>query len=694
MRITKEEARKRIELLRTEIEQHNNRYYIENQPIISDFEYDILLNDLKSLEEKFPEFASEDSPTVKVGSDLRRKEPLKEQDRLTTSDTLISKAGNISKEFKQVEHKYPMLSLSNTYDKDELYAFDQRIKQILLTPVDYVCELKIDGSAISLVYTGNRLERAVTRGDGTTGDDITRNVIEIGDIPQVIINGSLDADFEIRGEIFMPWKSFDDLNKRREEDEEPLFANPRNAAAGSLKLLDSEEVANRGLKAILYHIITENQRFSTHYESLEWARQCRFPVSEYTKLCKDIEEVIDFLDFWDVERRNLEYPTDGVVIKVNNLIDQAKLGYTSKSPRWATAYKFKPEQAVTELLSIDYQVGRTGAITPVANLSPVLLSGTTVKRASLHNFEQIRLLDVRIGDYLFIEKGGEIIPKVTGVDTTKRVTGNLPPQFPLNCPDCGTELIRKEDEAKYYCPNYDRCPTQIKARFIHFTGRKSMNILAGEATIDQLYNKGYISSLSDIYKLTPEQLLTLEGWKEKSVERFLESVGKSLETPFHKVLFALGIRFVGETTAKNIAKNIRNISDLSKVSKEELLSIEDIGETIAESICEYFGNVQNLADIEELRRAGVKLEAEDRQHSPILSDKLAGMTIVVSGNFSLPRDEVKRLIEVNSGKIGSSVTSNTDLIVAGENMGPSKLNKANKLGIKIISESDFMELIK
>jgi len=669
MRVTKEEIKKRIELLRAEIRQHNNRYYIENQPIISDFEYDILLNDLKSLEEKFPEFALEDSPTVKVGSDLA------------------------AKESKQVEHKYPMLSLSNTYDKGELYAFDQRIKQIISEPIEYVCELKIDGSAISLVYTDNQLERAVTRGDGSIGDDITRNVVKIGNIP-LIANNSLDMDFEIRGEIFMPWKSFDYLNKKREEEEEPLFANPRNAAAGSLKLLDSAEVANRGLKAILYHIITGNQCFSTHYESLEWARRCGFPISEHTKLCKNIGEVIDFLDYWDIERRNLEYPTDGVVIKVNNLNDQSRLGYTSKSPRWATAYKFKPEQAVTELLSIDYQVGRTGAITPVANLSPVLLSGTTVKRASLHNFEQIRLLDVRIGDYLFIEKGGEIIPKVTGVDTAKIAIRNLPPQFPRYCPDCGTELIKKEDEAKHYCPNYNGCPTQIKARFVHFTGRKSMNIIAGEATIEQLYNKGYISSLSDIYKLTPEQLITLDGWKEKSVERFLDSVKRSLETPFHKVLFALGIRFMGETTAKNIAKNFNDIDSLSNASEEELLSVEDIGKTIADSICDYFGNIGNLADIEELRKAGVQLSAENGQIPLILSGKLTGMTIVVSGNFSIPRDDLKRLIEENSGKVGSSVSSNTDLIVAGENMGHAKLSKANKLDVKIISESDFMELIK
>ena len=672
MRVSKEEIKKRIELLRAEIRQHNNRYYVEYQPIISDFEYDILLNDLKSLEQKYPEFASEDSPTVKVGSDLH----------------------TIEREFKQVEHKHPMLSLSNTYDKDELYAFDQRIKQLLLGQVEYVCELKIDGSAISLIYTDNRLERAVTRGDGTTGDDITRNIIKINNIPRHIESNNLDASFEIRGEIFMPWDSFDDLNKRREEDEDPLFANPRNAAAGSLKLLDSAEVANRGLKAILYHIITENKSFSTHYELLRWAKSCGFPVSEHTKLCKDIQEVIDFLDYWDIERKKLDYPTDGVVIKVNNLSDQVKLGYTAKSPKWATAYKFKPEQAVTELLSIDYQVGRTGAITPVANLSPVLLSGTTVKRASLHNFEQIRLLDIRIGDYLFIEKGGEIIPKVTGVDILKRAATNLPPQFPRYCPDCKTELVKKEDEAKYYCPNYDGCPTQIKARFIHFAGRKSMNILAGEATIDQLYEKGYIYCLSDIYKLTPEQLISLDGWKEKSVERFLDSVKKSLETPFYKVLFALGIRFVGETTAKSIAKIFKDIDCLSKASKEELLAIEDIGETIADSVCDYFCDDKNLADIEELRKAGVKFKIEERESQTVLSAKLAGMTIVVSGNFSIARDDLKRIIEENSGKVGSSVSSNTSLIVAGENMGPSKLNKANKLGVKIISESEFMELIK
>ena len=681
MKLTKSEAKRRIEELRAEIIRHNNMYYVENKPVITDFEYDIMLNDLKLLEDQFPEFASEDSPTVKVGSDLR------------TENSAVITTEEGSGEFKQVEHKYPMLSLSNTYDKDELLAFNQRIKQALLTEVEYVCELKIDGSAISLTYSQNRLLKGVTRGDGNTGDDITRNILKITNIPHAIESNSLYSEFEIRGEIFMPWESFDSLNKRREEDEEALFANPRNAAAGSLKLLDSSEVANRGLKAILYHVISEKVRFKTHYESLEWAKECGFPVSEYTKLCSDINDVIEFIDFWDIERKKLAYPTDGIVIKVNNLTDQARLGYTAKSPRWATAYKFKPEQAVIKLLSIDYQVGRTGAITPVANLSPVLLSGTTVKRATLHNFEQIRLLDIRIGDYLFIEKGGEIIPKVTGVDMTKREISNTPPKFPSHCPDCNTELVKKEEEAKYYCPNYSGCPTQIKSRFIHFSGRKSMNILAGEATIGQLYDRGYIVSLSDIYRLTKEQLLTLEGWKERSAERFLKSIRKSLETPFHKVLFALGIRFIGETTAKNIVNNFNNIEDLIKVSKEELLTVDDIGDVVADSILEYFSNPRNLHEIEGLKEAGVKFEAQARQGT-ITSDKLFGMTIVVSGNFSISRDELKRIIEENSGKVASAISSNTSLIVAGDKMGPSKLSKAHKLGVRIVSESDFMKLIK
>ena len=669
MKLTKVEAKKQIEELRAEIIRHNNLYYIESKPIITDFEYDVMLNDLKLLEDQFPEFKSEDSPTVKVGSDLK------------------------SGEFKQVEHKHPMLSLSNTYDKEELLSFNQRIKQIIPTEVEYVCELKIDGSAISLTYSRGKLLRGVTRGDGSTGDDITRNILKITNIPHSVKSNSLDSEFEIRGEIFMPWSSFDSLNKRREEEEEALFANPRNAAAGSLKLLDSSEVTNRGLEAILYSIITENNHFSTHYEALGWARECGFPVSEHTKLCKDIEEVIEFIDFWDIERKKLAYPTDGIVIKVNNLADQARLGYTSKSPRWATAYKFKPEQAVTELLSIDYQVGRTGAITPVANLSPVLLSGTTVKRATLHNFEQIRLLDIRIGDYLFIEKGGEIIPKVIGVDMTKRDIENTLPEFPCHCPDCNTELVKKEEEAKYYCPNYLGCPTQIKSRFIHFAGRKSMNILAGEATISQLYDKDYIVSLSDIYKLTKEQLLTLDGWKDRSTERFLDSLRKSLETPFHKVLFALGIRFVGETTAKNIVNNFNNIEDLIKASQEDLLSIDDIGGVVADSILEYFSNPRNLHEIDELKAAGVKFESQSKQNN-IISEKLLGMTVVVSGNFSISRDELKKMIEENSGKVASSISSNTSFIVAGEKMGPAKLSKANKLGVKIVSESDFMGLIK
>ena len=681
MKLTKSEAKRRIEELRAEIIRHNNMYYVENKPVITDFEYDIMLNDLKLLEDQFPEFVSDDSPTVKVGSDLRPE-----------NSTLIA-IGEESGEFRQVEHKYPMLSLSNTYDKEELLAFDQRIKQILSTDLEYVCELKIDGSAISLTYSQNRLLKGVTRGDGSIGDDITRNILKITNIPHVIKSNSLYSEFEIRGEIFMPWESFDSLNRRREEDEDTLFANPRNAAAGSLKLLDSSEVSNRGLKAILYHVISEEVHFKTHYEALEWAKECGFPISEYTKLCRSVNDVIEFIDFWDIERKNLAYPTDGIVIKVNSLAGQARLGYTAKSPRWATAYKFKPEQAVTKLISIDYQVGRTGAITPVANLFPVLLSGTTVKRATLHNFEQIRLLDIRIGDYLFIEKGGEIIPKVTGVDITNRDIGNKPPTFPCHCPDCNSELIKKEDEAKYYCPNYLGCPTQIKSRFIHFAGRKSMNILAGEATIGQLYDKGYIMSLSDIYKLTKEQLLTLDGWKERSAERFLESIKKSLETPFYKVLFALGIRFVGETTAKNIINNFNNIEDLIKASQDDLLAIDDIGGVVADSILEYFGNPRNLHEIDELKEAGVKFEAQTR-HGTIISDKLFGMSIVVSGNFSISREELKRIIEENSGKVTSSISSNTSFIVAGEKMGPAKLSKARKLGVKIVSEFDFMKLIK
>ncbi|HCT93969.1 MAG: DNA ligase (NAD(+)) LigA [Bacteroidetes bacterium GWE2_39_28] len=672
MKISKEQARERISLLRREIEEHNRRYYVDNKPSVSDFEYDLLMQELQFLETKFPQFFSQDSPSVRVGSDLP----------LQTS----------KKEFVQVTHKHPMLSLSNTYDKLELEAFNERIKKSIDSDFNYVCELKIDGTAISLTYSNNRLIRAVTRGDGNTGDDVTSNVINISSIPKNLPASNLVKDFEIRGEIFMPWSSFDSLNKERELNEEPLFANPRNAAAGSLKLLDSSEVAKRGLNAILYHVITDTPFFATHYESLQWAKDCGFPVSEHIVLCQDLDSVLEYLENWDEKRKTLDYPTDGVVVKINEFVHQQALGITSKSPKWATAYKFKAEQALTRIISVDYQVGRTGAVTPVANLEPVLLSGTTVKRASLHNTDQMQLLDIHINDYVYIEKGGEIIPKITGVDISKRVTTAEKPLFPEFCPDCNSKLYRAEDEAKFYCLNSLHCPTQIKGKFLHFAGRKAMNILAGEATVDQLYALGYIRKLSDLYHLSKEQLLSLEGWKERSAERFLESLNTSKSTPFQKVLFALGIRHIGETTAKSLASHFGNIANLMEAAYDQLLEVEDIGETVADSIVSYFSEQENISVIKELIEAGLLFEIKN--DIDIKSDKLLGKNIVISGNFSISREELKKIIESNSGKNLSSVTSNTTYLLAGEKAGPSKLDKAKKLGITVIDEEEFFKIIK
>ena len=672
MKISKEQARERISLLRREIEEHNRRYYVDNKPSVSDFEYDLLMQELQFLETKFPQFFSQDSPSVRVGSDLP----------LQTS----------KKEFVQVTHKHSMLSLSNTYDKLELEAFNERIKKSIDSDFNYVCELKIDGTAISLTYSNNRLIRAVTRGDGNTGDDVTSNVINISSIPKNLPASNLVKDFEIRGEIFMPWSSFDSLNKERELNEEPLFANPRNAAAGSLKLLDSSEVAKRGLNAILYHVITDTPFFATHYESLQWAKDCGFPVSEHIVLCQDLDSVLEYLENWDEKRKTLDYPTDGVVVKINEFVHQQALGITSKSPKWATAYKFKAEQALTRIISVDYQVGRTGAVTPVANLEPVLLSGTTVKRASLHNTDQMQLLDIHINDYVYIEKGGEIIPKITGVDISKRVTTAEKPLFPEFCPDCNSKLYRAEDEAKFYCLNSLHCPTQIKGKFLHFAGRKAMNILAGEATVDQLYALGYIRKLSDLYHLSKEQLLSLEGWKERSAERFLESLNTSKSTPFQKVLFALGIRHIGETTAKSLASHFGNIANLMEAAYDQLLEVEDIGETVADSIVSYFSEQENISVIKELIEAGLLFEIKN--DIDIKSDKLLGKNIVISGNFSISREELKKIIESNSGKNLSSVTSNTTYLLAGEKAGPSKLDKAKKLGITVIDEEEFFKIIK
>lgn len=671
MKKKREDAGARIAQLREIINEQNRRYYVENQPVISDFEYDLLLNELQTLEKTYPGYFSENSPTVRVGSDL-------------SDDSVAS-------EFKQATHKYPMLSLSNTYDKDELYAFNERIVKSVESQVDYVCELKIDGSAISLSYYNGRLVRAVTRGDGTTGDDVTSNVRKIKSLPQSLKGSDYPVEFEIRGEIFMPWSSFDEINKKREENEEQLFANPRNAAAGSLKLLDPRIVEERGLETILYHFVSEEKIADSHYEVLQMAGKWGLPVSEHTKVCKNMDEVIDYLNYWDNERKKLPYPTDGVVIKVNDLELQKTLGFTSKSPRWATAYKFKAEQSLTKLLSIDYQVGRTGAITPVANLEPVLLSGTVVKRASLHNLDQMSLMDIHISDYVYVEKGGEIIPKITGVELSMRDKDAKSPEFPEFCPDCGTRLVREESEAKHFCPNSEQCPTQIKAKFLHFSGRKAMNILIGEATIDQLYNLNLIKNLPDLFKLTADDLMTMEGWKERSALRFLESLEESKKSPFFKVLFALGIRYIGENSAKSLANHFGNIDNLISASKEDLTEVGDIGEVMAQSVSDYFSSPGNLNVIKELKEIGLNFEATEKKE--ILSEKLKGCTVVVSGNFSLQREEIKKMVELHSGKNGSSVTSKTTYLLAGEKPGPEKIQKANSLGIKTITEEEFFKLI-
>jgi len=671
MKKKREEAGARIAQLREIINEQNRRYYIENQPVISDFEYDILLNELQTLEKTYPGYFSENSPTVRVGSDL-------------SDDSVAS-------EFKQATHKYPMLSLSNTYDKEELYAFNERIVKSVESQVNYVCELKIDGSAISLSYYNGRLVRAVTRGDGTTGDDVTSNVKKIKSLPQSLKGSGYPVEFEIRGEIFMPWSSFDEINKKREENEEQLFANPRNAAAGSLKLLDPRIVEERGLETILYHFVSEEKIADSHYEVLQMAGKWGLPVSEHTKVCKNMDEVIDYLNYWDNERKKLPYPTDGVVIKVNDLELQKTLGFTSKSPRWATAYKFKAEQSLTKLLSIDYQVGRTGAVTPVANLEPVLLSGTVVKRASLHNLDQMSLMDIHISDYVYVEKGGEIIPKITGVELSMRDKDAKTPKFPEFCPDCGTKLVREESEAKHFCPNSELCPTQIKAKFLHFSGRKAMNILIGEATIDQLYNLNLIRNLPDIFKLTADDLMTMDGWKERSALRFLESLEESKKSPFFKVLFALGIRYIGENSAKSLANHFGNIDNLISASKEDLTEVGDIGEVMAQSVSDYFSSPGNLNVIKELKEIGLNFENIEKKE--ILSEKLKGCTVVVSGNFSIQREEIKKMVELHSGKNGSSVTSKTTYLLTGEKPGPEKIQKANSLGIKTITEEEFFKLI-
>lgn len=674
------QAEKRITELRAVLTENSRRYYVENAPVISDFEFDSLMRELADLERQFPEFSDEDSPTRKVGSDLEQ----------GGGDPGAMEAG-IKKEFAQYPHRYPMLSLGNTYSISEIEEFAARAAKTLDHGFTYSCELKFDGTAICLTYVNGLLIRALTRGDGVVGDDVTENVRHISNIPQKLTGSGYPADFEIRGEILMPYESFDRLNRQRIEDEDQPFANPRNAASGSLKLLDPEEVGRRGLWCTLYHIPGDNAGFPTHDQALDAAASWGLPVSDKRRICHGIGEIEEYITYWDTERKKLPYTTDGIVIKINEISSRDILGFTSKSPKWAVAYKFKAEDALTEVLSIDYQVGRTGAVTPVANLSPVLLSGTIVKRATLNNADQMSLLDIRIGDMVHVEKGGEIIPKITSVDKSRRPSGALSPQFPTTCPDCGTTLVKEEDEAKWFCPNRDGCPTQIKGRLVHFLSRKAMNVIAGDATVDQLYEKGFVRTPADLYDLTKRQLLELEGWKDKSAERFMASLAESRKVPFPRVLFSLGIRYVGETTAKEVAAAFGDIDKIAAAGMEELLAIPDVGDVIAKSIYDFFRDGKNIVEIQRLKAAGLRFTSDAAPAAA--SGALSGMTIVISGNFSIPRDEMKALVEANGGKNSSSISGKTSFLLAGEKPGPEKIRKAGELGTRIIGEAEFMAML-
>lgn len=661
----RQEAIRRIAELRPVLTENSRRYYVDNAPTMSDFEFDTLMRELEDLEAAFPDLATPDSPTRRVGSDLGRRE------------------------FAQFPHRYPMLSLGNTYSIGEVEDFAERAEKLLDTPFTYSCELKFDGTAICLTYRHGRLVRALTRGDGVVGDDVTDNVRQIANIPQRL-HGDYPEEFEIRGEILMPYASFDRLNDERIEMDEPPFANPRNAASGSLKLLDPGEVGRRGLWCTLYHIPTAVP-YATHSEALDAAASWGLPVSEHRRICRDIAEIEAYISHWDAARGELPYATDGIVIKINELDCHEILGFTAKSPRWAVAYKFKAEEALTPLLSIDFQVGRTGAVTPVANLEPVLLSGTVVKRATLNNADQMALLDVRIGDSVYVEKGGEIIPKITRVERSLRPAGSVRPEFPAVCPECGAPLVRPEGEARHFCPNTDGCPTQIKGRLVHFLSRKAMNVIAGDATVDQLYAKGYVRVPADFYDLTREQLLTLENWKERSVQRFLASLRESRKVPFERVLFAVGIRYVGETTAKAIARHFCDIDAVMDATLEELQAVPDVGDVIARSVFDYFREDRHREEIRRLREAGLQFSVEKKE--TVSGGSLAGMNVVISGNFSVSRDEMKALVEANGGKNTTSVSAKTSFLLAGEKPGPEKIRKAGELGVRIVSEEAFRSMI-
>lgn len=660
----------RIDQLREELHVHNYNYYVLNAPVISDLEFDKLMRELQDLEALHPEYYDPNSPSVRVGSDL-------------------------NKNFTQVEHKYPMLSLGNTYSQAEVTEFYERVSKSLNEEFELCCEMKYDGTSISLTYEDGKLVRAVTRGDGVRGDDVTDNVKTIRSIPLVLHGEGYPKNFEIRGEILMPWNVFEELNRERELREEPLFANPRNAASGTLKSQNSAVVANRKLDAYLYYLLGDNLPHDGHYENLQEAAKWGFKISHISRKARTLQEVFDFINYWDVERKNLPVATDGIVLKVNSLRQQRNLGYTAKSPRWAIAYKFQAERALTKLEKVTYQVGRTGAVTPVANLDPVQLSGTVVRRASLHNADIIASLDLHIGDMVYVEKGGEITPKITGVEVSARPAGSEKVTFITHCPECGSELVRYEDEAAYYCTNETACPPQIKGKIEHFISRRAMNIEGlGPETVDLFYQEGLIHDIADLYTLQTADICRLERMGEKSAENIIQGIERSKEVPYERVLFALGIRFVGETVAKKVAKAFRSIEALASTNLDDLIHVDEIGEKIAGSIIQYFANEKNRILVERLRQSGLKLEADEEDLSGY-SDKLKGMSIVISGVFARhSRDEYKALIEKHGGKNVGSISKKTSFILAGDNMGPSKLGKAQQLNIPIKDENEFLAMIE
>lgn len=663
-------VKEQIEALRSELEQHNYNYYVLSAPTISDKEFDEKMKELQDLEAAHPEYYDPNSPTQRVGSDL-------------------------SKEFEQVQHRYPMLSLGNTYSEEEVRDFYERTERSLNEPFEIVAELKYDGTSISLWYEKGRLVRAVTRGDGSKGDDVTANVKTIRSVPLRLRGNDYPEEVEIRGEILLPWAEFDRLNKEREEQEEPLFANPRNAASGTLKQQNPAIVAARKLDAYLYYVLGEHLPADTHYGNLEAARRWGLKIPDVIKVCHNLQDIFDYIHYWDTERKNLPVATDGIVLKVNSLRQQKNLGFTAKSPRWAIAYKFQAERAETRLNSVSFQVGRTGAVTPVANLEPVLLAGTVVKRASLHNADIIEGLDLHIGDQVYVEKGGEIIPKIVGVNTEARtmMIGEKV-RFITRCPECKTPLVRPEGEAAHYCPNESGCPPQIKGRIEHFVTRKAMNINIGPETVEDLYNVGLVKNIADLYDLRITDLLTLERWAEKSARNLMNSLRESKAVPFERVLYALGIRYVGETVAKRLASSFHSIDHLMEASFEQLVEVDEIGDRIAQSVVAYFSDARNREIVERLRAHGLQLEVSEEVLAN-RSERLKGLTFVISGTFMQhSRDEYKAMIEQHGGKNTGSVSGKTSFILAGENMGPAKLEKAAKLGVRIIHEEEFLKMIE